>query len=623
MGANIPSWTEEALGRRLTPEEFLKDREAQEKTFEHHFGKAARQHGNPYDAASVWFSGRPMSRAGNASDILGTTVPAYVSKFRASYEGNAPRPPGLVPEGSVPEKRVAGVETVKGSEGPSFLDNLSEKATSSSFLVPALSFVGGMLSSKSPYLAGAVGEGIVSGVSGYQSERGQQIQIAKNIFDIVKDRFSVTYDPKTKQNKFFNKNTGEFVTPGQVQGATYDMLKSAGLNPTTWGVSKPGAVQTAAIGAIPAIGAETGAKTAPGETPAAGQAAVPGEQKKPGAPETKTDLAPTQMTVSQLKQDVRENGDKYGLTGERDPKVWQQSIEEKREAAMAIGNLPGRSAEAAQMRASADEEQKRLDKALDDAVSLQAKENEELLKAKTEGVKGYRNGIMKRLEIYDKERAELKRLADIYSAFQTGRLEEFKAQLDSMMKGVGMEKFIPNVIRGDAAAFDAAMKTALKRAFEAVDANNMARAPKAALQEGILTVPGPTLDPGAVYEMIGRSLGEMDYEFAKDQAYLERPYGADPVKFLSEQASKKGEVLQQKYRDAFGSIPIPKNADPNFVRGLERSFGFSAKGSQPAGETASAPAAPAPVRASTEQEFNALPSGTVFIGPDGVTRRKP
>jgi len=237
-------------------------------------------------------------------------------------------------------------------------------------------------------------------------------------------------------------------------------------------------------------------------------------------------------------------------------------------------------------------------------------------------VKGYRNGIMKRLEIYDKERAELTRLADIYSAFQTGRLEEFKAQLESVLKGVGMDKYIPDIIRGDAAAFDAAMKTALKRAFEAVDANNMARAPKAALQEGILTVPGPALDPGAVYEMIGRSLGEMDYEFAKDQKYLELPYGADPVKFLSDQAAKKGEGLRQKYQEAFSAVPIPKGANPDFVRGLEKSFGFKAKGTQEEAQSAPAPAA-APVRVDSEQQFNSLPSGTVFIGPDGLQRRKP
>jgi hypothetical protein len=615
MGANIPSWTEEALGKRMTPDEFVKNPEAQEKVFEHHFGKSVQKYGNPYDAASVWFSGRPMARAGNASDVLGTTVPGYVSKFRSAYEGEgAPRPPGLVPG---EERRAAGVEYVKGKEEPSMFGNLVEKASSRDFFVPALSFVGSMLSSKSPYLAGAIGEGIVGGVSAYQSEKKAQLDTAKGIMDLIKDRFTPTYDSTTKTTKFFDKNTGSFAQPGQVQGVAYDMMVQAGLNPKQWGVNVPDAKGPipGAIGAIPAIGAQK-----PGETPAKPGDTAPQQPGQAKTEEKAPVLERTEMGVQQLKDDVRRNPEKYGLEKDRRPDNWQAKIDGMRKDAEELGNR-GRSSEASQQLATANLEQQRLDKAIEDAVSLQAKENEDLVKARSESVKGYRQSIGKRLEIYDKERAELMRLADIYGAFQTGRLEEYKAKIESMAKGVGMEKFIPKILEGDAAAFDAAMKTALKRAFEAVDANNMARAPKAALQEGILTVPGPTLDPGAVYEMIGRSLGEMDYEHAKDKSYLDRPFGTDPVKFLSEQSDKKGELLQKKYQEAFGSLPVPKGAKPEFVRGLEKSFGFTAKGTE--ASPAERQAAPAPVRANSEQEFNALPSGTVFIGPDGVTRRKP
>ena len=87
MGKNIGSWTREALGREMTPQQFLADDAAQDKVFDHHFGKAWRQHGNPEDAASVWFSGRPRAAAGNDKDVLGTSVPGYLSKFRASFGG--------------------------------------------------------------------------------------------------------------------------------------------------------------------------------------------------------------------------------------------------------------------------------------------------------------------------------------------------------------------------------------------------------------------------------------------------------------------------------------------------------------------------------------------------------
>jgi hypothetical protein len=107
MGANIPSWTKEALGRSMTPAEFLDSPEAQERVFETQFGKSVAKYGNPADAASVWFSGRPLAKAGNASDVLGTTVPQYVQKFMAAYEGGANTPammrsPGFASSSGIP-----------------------------------------------------------------------------------------------------------------------------------------------------------------------------------------------------------------------------------------------------------------------------------------------------------------------------------------------------------------------------------------------------------------------------------------------------------------------------------------------------------------------------------------
>jgi len=82
MGANIPSWTEEALGRRMTPAEFLASPEAQERVFEHHFGKYLNQHGNLADAASMWHSGRPLAEArrAGARDVNMSTED-YVAKI--------------------------------------------------------------------------------------------------------------------------------------------------------------------------------------------------------------------------------------------------------------------------------------------------------------------------------------------------------------------------------------------------------------------------------------------------------------------------------------------------------------------------------------------------------------
>ncbi len=58
MGANIPSWTRDALGTELTPDAFLADPDAQEKTARFRMGQYLDQYnGSMRDAASLWHSG--------------------------------------------------------------------------------------------------------------------------------------------------------------------------------------------------------------------------------------------------------------------------------------------------------------------------------------------------------------------------------------------------------------------------------------------------------------------------------------------------------------------------------------------------------------------------------------
>mgnify|MGYP000052768187 CR=1 FL=1 len=81
MDFNIPTWTEKHLGQKLTPNQFLNSPEAQEAVFKGEFGSYVSKYGNPQDAASAWFTGRPQSAGANRSDVLGTTGSGYVSKF--------------------------------------------------------------------------------------------------------------------------------------------------------------------------------------------------------------------------------------------------------------------------------------------------------------------------------------------------------------------------------------------------------------------------------------------------------------------------------------------------------------------------------------------------------------
>jgi len=87
MGNNIPSWTKEALGQALTPQQFLQSQDAQDKVFEYRVKQLYKQYGNWGDVAAVWFSGRPL--AGNTSkDVLGTSVPQYVKDVLGFMKAN-------------------------------------------------------------------------------------------------------------------------------------------------------------------------------------------------------------------------------------------------------------------------------------------------------------------------------------------------------------------------------------------------------------------------------------------------------------------------------------------------------------------------------------------------------
>jgi len=90
MGANIPEWTQAALGRPMSPQEFLADPKAQDAVFNHRFGMYLQKYGNPQDAASAWFTGGPLSTGANKSDVLGTTGNRYVDKFMTALGGARP-----------------------------------------------------------------------------------------------------------------------------------------------------------------------------------------------------------------------------------------------------------------------------------------------------------------------------------------------------------------------------------------------------------------------------------------------------------------------------------------------------------------------------------------------------
>ena len=88
MGANIPEWTQAALGRSMTPQEFLQNPEAQDAVFDHRFGSYVQKYG-PEGAARAWFAGEGGMKNPNARDVLGTSVEDYGRKFTQNMGGRS------------------------------------------------------------------------------------------------------------------------------------------------------------------------------------------------------------------------------------------------------------------------------------------------------------------------------------------------------------------------------------------------------------------------------------------------------------------------------------------------------------------------------------------------------
>lgn len=84
MPGNLPQWSLAALGREVSEEEFMASESIQDAIFIDQMRKAKDKYGTIEDAVSVWFSGRPLAQAGNASDDY-LTVPEYVNKFQGRY----------------------------------------------------------------------------------------------------------------------------------------------------------------------------------------------------------------------------------------------------------------------------------------------------------------------------------------------------------------------------------------------------------------------------------------------------------------------------------------------------------------------------------------------------------
>jgi hypothetical protein len=90
MGANIPEWSQAALGRTLTPQQFLADDKAQDAIFDHRFGNYVNQYGQE-GAARAWYGGeRGMNNLGKTDQHGRLNVLGYGRQYLRNRGGAQP-----------------------------------------------------------------------------------------------------------------------------------------------------------------------------------------------------------------------------------------------------------------------------------------------------------------------------------------------------------------------------------------------------------------------------------------------------------------------------------------------------------------------------------------------------
>jgi len=84
MDFNVPSWSREVLGKEMTPEEFLKDRAAQDAIYKAKMGSYIAKYG-PENAGRVWLGGEGGIDHPERADAFGTTVGDYGKRFASAF----------------------------------------------------------------------------------------------------------------------------------------------------------------------------------------------------------------------------------------------------------------------------------------------------------------------------------------------------------------------------------------------------------------------------------------------------------------------------------------------------------------------------------------------------------
>jgi hypothetical protein len=466
-----------------------------------------------------------------------------------------------------------------------------------------------MLSSPHPKLLGAIGSGLVSGVSTqFEMDKLNQ-ERAKNAFAMLKDRFEDAIGTDNNGNSIPMKRDtrdGKLYSPEQMGAIQAQLLKSFGVtNPAAYGLKGGTAGPNASPAATTTTVAPSAATTATTATTAAQTQPQPGEAKvaenlPPGItkeqaanpvvqqaisayPPPPPDMQKHEMSQAQLEANAFWNWKKEGLA--QDPMPILQEIQRLKSEQAAWSRMGASNVgKTTALQADIKSYQDRLDAMLGKATGMDVKANEKMRVNQVDRADKYADVAAERTSKLNKMVKDIDTLAYLQSVdLSSGVGSVTLNQARSLYQFYTGEKLLPNMFKSPAAEYQYAVKIAASRVAESIKEIGGQRAPGVtSALEGKIAPSPEALDPGAIHLLLGAAKGDALYNLARDNDFVENHRQSDPAKhptMFSKKKDDKEYTGQDKYNrvlaDAYSSLPLPTQ-DPSMgdvVKNLDAQLG--------------------------------------------------
>jgi hypothetical protein len=447
-----------------------------------------------------------------------------------------------------------------------------------------------MLASKNPTLLGAVGEGLVGGVSGYQAQQKQQMEMARDLRTMLDQRFtagtipgdSKQYGENAGKPGYFDTNLRTWLTVDQMIKGKAGIAGSLGIAPALLGVPE--------LPKLPSLTSQKSQQDNKPQTEKTTQATEttvsgPAQEK----PQTKVEEAAApgdiyELSTTQLADRIRQGGDKAyreaGLVNALDPRPIEKRMADNQRELDNVAQLPNPESQkrAGELRSLLTTDSDTVAKLYDRATNLQSEKNKKEVENQMAQHNAHMVKLTERMAGYQKGEKDLLSLANIYKDYEAGRASNLTAALKSWATSVGMGKMLPDNF--DTLSNDAASKIVTKMGTDYMVNNGLLRAPAAINQTTQKMTPGPTLDPGAVFILMGSQLGELKRQNVEDTLYSDSNT-RNVNKFIRNFNDDKTKNLDVFVASAMSELPVPKGVTQQQLSKLSQDYHFVPLGQDP------------------------------------------